>query len=44
MPLQRALTAVDAATDAADPGNSVTERHTPFGYCGVTPMLATGPT
>ena len=32
MPLQRALNAVETATEAADPGNSVTERHTAFGY------------
>ena len=32
MPLQRALNAVETATDADDPGNSVTERHTAFGY------------
>jgi hypothetical protein len=31
MPLQRALKAVETATDADDPGNSVTERHTAFG-------------
>jgi hypothetical protein len=32
MPLQRALNAVETATDADDPGDSVTERHTAFGY------------
>ena len=31
MPLQRALKAVETATDADDPGDSVTERHTAFG-------------
>jgi hypothetical protein len=32
MPLQRALNAVETPTDADDPGDSVTERHTAFGY------------
>ena len=32
MPLQSALKAVETAMDADDPGGSVTERHTSFGY------------
>jgi hypothetical protein len=32
MPPQRALTAVETAMDADDPGGSVTERHMSFGY------------
>lgn len=43
MPLQRALKAVETATDANDPGDSVTERHTAFGYWWRYARPATGP-
>jgi hypothetical protein len=43
MPLQRALKAVETATDDDDPGHGIAERHTAFGYCWRYTCSAGGP-